>query len=607
MIIGYPPFYSESANETCSKILNWPETFFFPEDKVISHDAKDLISKLLTTPNERLGYNGADEIKAHSFFHGINFDRMRSMRPYFVPNLQYDYDTQYFEDLDQINPMPSGIRDKNLVLSQFSYTDSQIFSVVPKRFNADSYNTDPVKSSFTTEEDASRVVITENPTISVDTIDTKDSLQIKNKIISTSDINTPAHLTITTPNKRNFDSNTYTIKHINSTNNKDRKEVKKQMNDINFKINAYKSVTNLNKKRDIEGTSNSKIKEASIFQVNNLPRNIASLIQVRQTKKNLKPKTRANLPINLNFNKSVSIKKDTIDSSKQFTVNYKPPAKVDKHYTKIMDTISSISKSKQKASNSTQQPQTVKNLKKPIINYLSEPNKTMNISIKGMKPNLTQIHQQSLTCLIQPAGLFNKYRVDRGNLPNNKSNTESFNLTKDFMGNQIFNSKLLTISKREIKPLKNQVISQSTSLKENQINLLINKIKPSLKLDDCLFSGNKANSNNISKPLSTTNYQRNKILFKQSTVQNTIKIKSNSKLPTPKTKSSKEDNMFIFNKPKDVRTQTDNPCSPQIDIIQTNHYNINLSLNVISCPKKSEPPKKVELKARSKVKFANAL
>ena len=67
MMIGYPPFFSDSATETCKKILNWKNTLLIPPETKISKDAVDLIKKLITDVDKRLGYQGAQEIKKHPF------------------------------------------------------------------------------------------------------------------------------------------------------------------------------------------------------------------------------------------------------------------------------------------------------------------------------------------------------------------------------------------------------------------------------------------------------------------------------------------------------------------------------------------------------------
>jgi len=50
----------------------------FPDDVVISPEAQDLIKRWLCEPEHRLGANGIEEIKAHPFFHGIDWNNLRT-------------------------------------------------------------------------------------------------------------------------------------------------------------------------------------------------------------------------------------------------------------------------------------------------------------------------------------------------------------------------------------------------------------------------------------------------------------------------------------------------------------------------------------------------
>ncbi len=62
-----------------------------PEKIKISDEARDLIFKLINNKNNRLGKNGASEIKKHPFFAGIDWDNARNMKPPFIPFLKNEY------------------------------------------------------------------------------------------------------------------------------------------------------------------------------------------------------------------------------------------------------------------------------------------------------------------------------------------------------------------------------------------------------------------------------------------------------------------------------------------------------------------------------------
>ena len=103
MIIGAPPFYAPTPEETQYKVINWKTTLQFPSEPVISSPASDLIIKLLCSPEDRLGKNGADEIKQHSFFKGINFSDLRRKPALYVPtiSLTNPEDTSNFDSFSE--------------------------------------------------------------------------------------------------------------------------------------------------------------------------------------------------------------------------------------------------------------------------------------------------------------------------------------------------------------------------------------------------------------------------------------------------------------------------------------------------------------------------
>jgi hypothetical protein len=105
MMIGYPPFFSESSTETCKKILDWKNTLNIRPEANISKEAVDILRKLISEPETRLGINGADEIKSHPFFKDIQWNRIKeTLIPPFIPEIKNNYDTQYFEELEEDEP-----------------------------------------------------------------------------------------------------------------------------------------------------------------------------------------------------------------------------------------------------------------------------------------------------------------------------------------------------------------------------------------------------------------------------------------------------------------------------------------------------------------------
>ncbi|KAH8680621.1 kinase-like domain-containing protein [Xylariales sp. PMI_506] len=97
MLTGLPPFYDENTNEMYRKILSEP--LHFPGPEIVPPAAKDLLTKLLNrNPEERLGVNGSAEIKAHPFFHAIDWRKLlqRKYEPTFKPSVADALDTENF-------------------------------------------------------------------------------------------------------------------------------------------------------------------------------------------------------------------------------------------------------------------------------------------------------------------------------------------------------------------------------------------------------------------------------------------------------------------------------------------------------------------------------
>ncbi|RIB15849.1 kinase-like domain-containing protein [Gigaspora rosea] len=92
-LVGYPPFNDDTPQAIFRNILN--HVVQWPPEGFLSLEAKDLISKLLNQdPEKRLT---VEEIKAHPFFNGIDWENIRKQPAPFVPNPEDEQDTSYFE------------------------------------------------------------------------------------------------------------------------------------------------------------------------------------------------------------------------------------------------------------------------------------------------------------------------------------------------------------------------------------------------------------------------------------------------------------------------------------------------------------------------------
>ena len=104
MLVGYAPFCSKETTEVCYKVLNWKNYLKIPKKIKLSEEVKDLIFKMIKNSDDRLGKNGAEEIKKHPFFKDVDWDNIRNSKAPFIPELKNEYDTKYFEKFEMKEP-----------------------------------------------------------------------------------------------------------------------------------------------------------------------------------------------------------------------------------------------------------------------------------------------------------------------------------------------------------------------------------------------------------------------------------------------------------------------------------------------------------------------
>ncbi|XP_077485568.1 serine/threonine-protein kinase LATS2-like isoform X2 [Amblyomma americanum] len=101
MLVGQPPFLANTPSETQYKVLHWETTLQIPKMAQLSPESTDLILRLCCGAEQRLGRNGADEIKAHPFFASIDFEGgLRNKPAPYIPNIRYPADTSNFDSVD---------------------------------------------------------------------------------------------------------------------------------------------------------------------------------------------------------------------------------------------------------------------------------------------------------------------------------------------------------------------------------------------------------------------------------------------------------------------------------------------------------------------------
>ncbi|CAN0025327.1 unnamed protein product [Bubo scandiacus] len=96
-LVGCVPFFGDTPEELFGQVISdeilWPEG-----DEALPPDAQHLISCLLQPdPLRRLGAGGAQEVKAHGFFAALDWTGLLRQKAEFVPHLESEEDTSYFD------------------------------------------------------------------------------------------------------------------------------------------------------------------------------------------------------------------------------------------------------------------------------------------------------------------------------------------------------------------------------------------------------------------------------------------------------------------------------------------------------------------------------
>uniref|UniRef100_T1ILI2 non-specific serine/threonine protein kinase n=1 Tax=Strigamia maritima TaxID=126957 RepID=T1ILI2_STRMM len=108
MLVGQPPFLANTPLETQVKVINWKSSLKIPRAANVSPEAEDLILKLCTTWDKRLG-KSASEVKTHPYFANIDFkEGLRRQPAPFTPTIRSPTDTSNFDPVD-----PDRLRNSN--------------------------------------------------------------------------------------------------------------------------------------------------------------------------------------------------------------------------------------------------------------------------------------------------------------------------------------------------------------------------------------------------------------------------------------------------------------------------------------------------------------
>ena len=67
--------------------MSWKKNLNIPSDSKLSPEAIDIVRKLMTDVDRRIGYTGAEEIKKHPFFKNIDWNNIRNTKAPFIPEV----------------------------------------------------------------------------------------------------------------------------------------------------------------------------------------------------------------------------------------------------------------------------------------------------------------------------------------------------------------------------------------------------------------------------------------------------------------------------------------------------------------------------------------
>ncbi|KAM9428346.1 microtubule-associated serine/threonine-protein kinase 3-like isoform 1-T1 [Salvelinus alpinus] len=96
-LVGCVPFFGDTPEQLFGQVVNddiiWPEG-----EDTLPADAQDLITRLLRqSPLDRLGTGGTPEVKMHMFFVGLDWNGLLRQKAEFIPQLETEDDTSYFD------------------------------------------------------------------------------------------------------------------------------------------------------------------------------------------------------------------------------------------------------------------------------------------------------------------------------------------------------------------------------------------------------------------------------------------------------------------------------------------------------------------------------
>ncbi|KAG2069862.1 kinase-like protein [Suillus decipiens] len=118
-LAGFPPFSGGTPEETWTNLKNWTKVlrrpeYDKPEDLIfnLTDIAWDAVTRLISHSTVR--YSTLTQVTSHPFFDGIQWEDLRSTRAPFVPALDSEIDTGYYDDFTSAEDMAkyAEVKDK---------------------------------------------------------------------------------------------------------------------------------------------------------------------------------------------------------------------------------------------------------------------------------------------------------------------------------------------------------------------------------------------------------------------------------------------------------------------------------------------------------------
>jgi serine/threonine kinase 38 len=100
MLIGYPPFCSETPQETYAKIISWRESLEFPPEVPVSRAARKTIKRFCDGAGTRI--TGLTEVKKLPWFAAVDWEHIRDRPAAFPVNVTAIDDTKNFDEFPEV-------------------------------------------------------------------------------------------------------------------------------------------------------------------------------------------------------------------------------------------------------------------------------------------------------------------------------------------------------------------------------------------------------------------------------------------------------------------------------------------------------------------------